>query len=90
MDKVTQQNAANAEESASASSRKTKTSSTHHLGTAQKTHELVTKHHGLSKSDHTFHHIAGSGKEDTTAKTAAKAIPLDDNENSDDFTEFND
>ncbi len=63
---------------------------------AQKTHELVAKHHGkeLSKSDHVFHNIAdGSDKKAKAAATKAKAekaIPLKDESNDvDDLREFN-
>ena len=120
MDKVTQQNAGNAEESASASEELSAQaesmnqavgelvalvgSSTDDDGkwkkaastTAQKTHELVTKHHGLNKSDHVFHRIAGNtGERAKTAKkasapkaAAASVIPLDEN-STDDLNEFN-
>ena len=125
MDKVTQQNAANAEESASASeelsaqaesmnevvnelaalvggrgvanqkrtsgrsrSRRININGDHTA--TQKTHELVSKHHGLSKSDHVFHKVAeGTSqkveKPKATVGSAAHAIPLDD----DDLKEFN-
>jgi len=63
---------------------------------AQKTHNLVAKHHGLSATDQTFHKIAGGPrKSGTRAAVAAnthdsveKAIPLDDTDNSD-LAEFN-
>ena len=133
MDKVTQQNAGNAEESASASEElsaqaeqmnsivgeliilvgantKTsdkKSSSRQHLNinvdhsAAQKAHELLTKNHGLAKSDQAFHQIAGSSdkkagkkarqRKTTVKSTAAKAIPLDDDNtgDTDDLKEFN-
>lgn len=55
------------------------------------THGLMSKHHDLSKSDHVFHSVAEGTKQQaerptTTAKSAAHAIPLDDD---DDFKEFN-
>ena len=57
--------------------------------TAQKTHELVSKHHGLSKSDHVFHSIAGGTTQKATARVAAeKTIPMNEN-SSDDLKEFN-
>jgi methyl-accepting chemotaxis protein len=66
-------------------------------GAAQKTHELLAKHHGPGQSDNAFHQIAGGNKKKkegattaTTKATAAKAIPLDDdNSGSDDLKEFN-
>ncbi len=131
MDKVTQQNAGNAEESASASeelsaqaeqmnqivdelaalvggsaSRETTTrSTTGHSTTAQKTHELLSKNHGLSTSDNAFHQIANGSKKKAKTKAtakaaaakavsrqavAAKAIPLDEDSHSgDELKEFN-
>jgi methyl-accepting chemotaxis protein len=130
MDKVTQQNAANAEESASASeelsaqaesmnqvvaqlmalvggsadrqraSSGQSVAAHHDVNTdhsaASKTHELVSKQHGLGKADHVFHNIAdGSDQKPqqattVTKTTAEKAIPLDDNDSSiDDFKDFN-
>jgi len=123
MDKVTQQNAANAEESASASEElsaqaeglqnmvgeftltNTGRSATKVNRAAQKTHELVAKHHGLGQSDHTFHQIAGgadkkAGKKAKAKKSpkvtaaakaeAEKAIPMnDESSNADDLKEFN-
>ena len=126
MDKVTQQNAANAEESASASeeltaqaesmndvvndmvvlvggsrtasrkqtygrSRSRRVNNKDYHSAAKKTHELVSKHHGLSKSDHVFHNVAEgttqkAEKLKTTVGSAAHAIPLDGDE---DFEEFN-
>ncbi len=66
--------------------------------TAQKTHELVTKHHAqaLSKSDNVFHNIAGGTGHKTETKVAAatkakaeKAIPMSEGNSSDDLKEFN-
>jgi methyl-accepting chemotaxis protein len=123
MDKVTQQNAANAEESASASeelsaqaesmneivnelaslvggnnnanqkraSRKSRSANTQGNQTAaKKTHDLLSQHNGLSKSDHVFHNVAEGSKQQTekpkaNVGSAAHAIPLDDG----DFEEFN-
>jgi len=123
MDKVTQQNAANAEESASASEElsaqaeqmngivqelinlvggsgknkeQTNTKTISHA-TAPKTHQA------LSKLDHTFHQIAGTGKtrrmnakankvpaKVAVSTAAAKiAIPLDNDDNNKDLNEFN-
>jgi PAS domain S-box-containing protein len=117
MDKVTQQNAANAEESASAAEELsaqagslqsmvqeftlTNTGSRiggHHQNVkvnhtaAQKTHELLSKHHGLEKSDKVFYKIADGSKSKQTVKStvAEKAIPLDDDSsNNEDFEKFN-
>jgi len=131
MDKVTQQNAANAEESASASEELsaqadalqsmvqefTLSNAGHSLGAqrstgshmknirvdhsaAQKTHELLAKHHGLGQSDQTLHQIANGAnkkagkkakvKKATAKAEAKKAIPLDDDSASEnDFEEFN-
>ncbi|MBW8038788.1 MAG: hypothetical protein FVQ85_02175 [Planctomycetes bacterium] len=140
MDKVTQQNAANAEESASAaeelsaqaeqmnqivgelealvggsSARRNRStlgqaSSGHYSNinvshkAANKTHELLSQHHGASQSDKAFHQIADGGSDQkpgkkakankVTAKTttAEKAIPLDDDKDKntgDDLEEFN-
>ena len=126
MDKVTQQNAANAEESASASeeltaqaesmndvvndlvalvggnrtasrkqtygrSRSGRVNNTDYYSAVKKTHEPVSKHHGLSKSDHVFHNVAEGSKQQaekpkTIVGSAAHAIPLDED---DDFKEFN-
>jgi methyl-accepting chemotaxis protein len=101
MDKVTQQNAANAEESASASEElsaqaEQMNASVGELAamvggstastTARHTSKPKTR---LSNSDQAFHQIAGgtSGRASrTTAKAAAaKAIPLDDGESFDEF-----
>jgi methyl-accepting chemotaxis protein len=122
MDKVTQQNAANAEESASASEELSaqaeqmnnivqelvnlvggsgaNTLKRHHAVAAdhkltQKIHESNVKvqTHKLTKTDHALHSLADSKAEkkvNTAAKSAAaKAIPLDDHAQSDDFKEFN-
>ncbi|MHC4423133.1 MAG: methyl-accepting chemotaxis protein [Planctomycetota bacterium] len=134
MDKVTQQNAGNAEESASASEElsaqaeqmnqvvaelvalvggsageKSKSAgkgkeSGHHLNVnvdheaAKRTHEVLSKNHGLSQSNQTFHQIAGGSDENVAQKAKArraaikaeKAIPLDDDKpGSDDMSEFN-
>jgi methyl-accepting chemotaxis protein len=93
MDKVTQANAANAEESASASSTV--------MGVVNDLVQIVegdtgsdaqssSSGSGLSQSDNTFHQIASSSQRQTqrtpVKATAEKAIPLDD---SDDFKEFN-
>jgi len=126
MDKVTQQNAANAEESASASEELSAQAESmnevvnelailvggnsninrkkasgwkqkRHLNikadhsATQKTHELLNKHHGLSKSDHVFHNVAEGKKQQAEKPKAmvgskAHAIPLDEEE---DFKEFN-
>jgi methyl-accepting chemotaxis protein len=128
MDKVTQQNAANAEESASASEElsaqaesmnevvnelvilvggssninRKKTSGLkqkRHLNinvdhaAAQKTNELLSKHHGLSKSDHVFYDVAEGKKQQAekpkaTVGSTAHVIPLDEDED-EDFKEFN-
>ena len=99
MDKVTQQNAANAEESASASEELSAQAETmnqivRQLSTlvgVSSTAPTTSQGASLSTSDHTFHHIAG-GSSNTASKqpvakaTAEKAIPLDDNS---DFTDFN-
>lgn len=130
MDKVTQQNAGNAEESASAAEeltaqaeqmnqmvgelvalvggaatkqgKSTQKTSGHHLNVnvdhtaAQKAHEVLSKHHGLSKTDHAFHQIANGTDEKpkrqkaSARSTAEKAIPLDEDKPTDeDIKEFN-
>jgi methyl-accepting chemotaxis protein len=120
MDKVTQQNAANAEESASASEElsaqaeqmnqiveelvKLVGGSTaskkqvHHVNTNyQAVHTAVnTQSHKLTKTDHALHNLAASaGKKvekkvtESAKAAAAKAIPLDDKTNKDEFKEFN-
>ncbi|MCK5172746.1 MAG: methyl-accepting chemotaxis protein, partial [Planctomycetes bacterium] len=45
-----------------------------------------TGRHDLSQTDHAFHSIASGTEKKAETKAAAKAIPLDDN---DDFNEFN-
>jgi methyl-accepting chemotaxis protein len=109
MDKVTQQNAANAEESASASEQLNaqaeqmnevvgelialvggassqransgQKTSRRHLntnvdhGAAQKTHELLTKHHGLGQSDKAFHQIAGGSDRKPRKRADSKQAP---------------
>jgi methyl-accepting chemotaxis protein len=129
MDKVTQQNAANAEESASASEElSTQAESMNEVvnelaslvggrsnnnkkqafemkqkdradikvdhSVAKNTHEGLSKHHELSRSDHVFHNLAkGTAKKvgtpKATVRSAAHAIPLEDDSNGDDFEEFN-
>jgi len=69
----------------------------HHLNinvdkkAAKKTHELLNKHHELSKSDHVFHNVAEGQKQHAekpkaTVISAAHPIPLDED---DDLKEFN-
>jgi hypothetical protein len=59
---------------------------------------VLTKNHGLSQSNQTFHQIAGGSDENVAQKAKArraaikaeKAIPLDDDKpGSDDMSEFN-
>ncbi|MHC4214719.1 MAG: methyl-accepting chemotaxis protein, partial [Planctomycetota bacterium] len=124
MDKVTQQNAANAEESASASEelsaqaeqmnqvvgeltalvggkgadtqrQSTQTVSQHAagVGTAQRTHQLLTQNHNVAQSDNVFHSIADSSEKQQPQKVAVSSkpedvIPLDDSDN-DNFKDFN-
>ena len=101
MDKVTQQNAANAEESASASEELSAQAEQMNevvgelsamVGGSSGKASGVTKKASnprgtsrLSKSDHAFHHIAGNSD-----KKAEVAIPMsDEGGNADDFKEFN-
>jgi len=104
MDKVTQQNAANAEESASASEELNAQAEglqgmVAEFSLSNTGHRSAQNTHSLSKSDHVFHSIAdGSDNANqrpkaqavTTKAQAKKAIPLDDETSStDDFSEFN-
>ncbi|RKY23543.1 MAG: methyl-accepting chemotaxis protein [Planctomycetota bacterium] len=104
MDKVTQQNAANAEESASASEELSAQAEglqamvaefkLTNTGTRSSTtkHVDTAKHHGLGQSDHVFHSIADGKAQKakaTVAATAEKAIPLNESYNNDDLNEFN-
>jgi methyl-accepting chemotaxis protein len=98
MDKVTQQNAANAEESASASEELSAQAETMNQIVSQLS-TLVgvssvnggsSRKPGLSASDQTFHHIANGqapSKRVDTLPQAEKAIPMTDN--SGDFNDFN-
>ncbi len=74
-------------------------SSIHHLDTkadhslAQKAHKLL-KSRGLDKSDNVFHKIAAGSQAKKERKLVAKhaaekAIPLDDDQSTDDFNGFN-
>jgi len=87
MDKVTQQNAANAEESASASEELSAQAeglqsmvgeftlvhnSRYSSGVAH--NSAAAKHHGLGKSDHVFHHVANSSAKKAKAPMAHAAV----------------
>jgi methyl-accepting chemotaxis protein len=98
MDKVTQQNAANAEESASASEELSAQAEQMNevvvqlavlvggSATAAKSGKTTQPKTQLSHSDQTFHQIAGGTTNRVTAKVAAaKAIPLDDDSGFDEF-----
>ena len=99
MDKVTQQNAANAEESASASEELSAQAETMNqivrqlsdlVGASSTAPSSSSQRPSLSTSDHTFHHIAGGSSNNVIKQpvkaSAEKAIPLDD---SNDFKDFN-
>jgi methyl-accepting chemotaxis protein len=89
MDKVTQQNAANAEEAASASEElsaqaeqmngvvdelaKLVGGSTQNTTVASPAGPRPSKQHQLSKSDHVFHQVANGGSQRTKTKVAARA-----------------
>jgi methyl-accepting chemotaxis protein len=101
MDKVTQQNAANAEQSASASEELSAQAETmNHIvrelaslvGGINTEHSFsaTKQEHKLTAFDHKIHHIAGNAdkKTETTSKSASKAIPFDEKGGSD-FDKFN-
>jgi methyl-accepting chemotaxis protein len=89
MDKVTQQNAANAEESASASEELSAQAaqmngivgelaalvggSTGNTTVASAARARPSEQHQLGRSDHVFHHVAGGGNQRAKTKVAARA-----------------
>ncbi len=89
MDKVTQQNAANAEEAASASEELSAQAdqmngivgelatlvggSTQNANVGRTASARPSKQHQLGRSDHVFHHVANGGSQRTKTKVTAKA-----------------